>query len=123
MVRPRKGKPMTTDSYRSRGPAGAQCDHRLRDGTDALGFGLVPLTQRHCPRNVQMRGGYRIARGERAGHAIARAAAPAVSPTKFGRSLMPHVRGTSILHALHHRRNALASTSAIVALALTAGLW
>jgi hypothetical protein len=37
---------------------------------------------------------------------------------------MPHVHGTSILHALPaRRRNALASTSAIVALALTAGLW
>ena len=36
---------------------------------------------------------------------------------------MPHVRGTSVLYDPPRRRNALASTSAIAALALTAGLW
>ncbi|TGS01067.1 hypothetical protein EN852_036165, partial [Mesorhizobium sp. M2E.F.Ca.ET.209.01.1.1] len=40
------------ETPRSPGPTGARRDHRLRDGVDALGFPLIPLTLRRSRRIV-----------------------------------------------------------------------
>ena len=120
---------MTTniECHGSAGPSGARRDHRPKDG--APGFRLVPLTLRDCKRTVYERIGYRTARGESAGIArtSGRAAVQAVSPAIVGRNQMPRHRAPSRLpagnHPSHDLRKNCASTSAIVALALTAGLW
>src|SRR5882757_11271318 len=89
----------TPEAPRSPGPTAAQRDHRLRDGVDALGFRLIPLTLRRSRRIVRTRKADNSIRDERAGTprlALIRAAKPDVSPENFGGSFMSCDRGTSM---------------------------
>src|SRR6476469_2337832 len=82
---PEKEAPMTSnpEALRSPGTTGARRDHRLRDGVDALGFPLIPLTLRKSRRIVTMRKADNSSREERAGPprlALVRAAQPEAPP-------------------------------------------
>lgn len=102
--------------------------HRLRDGSDPLGFGLIPLTQRQHTRNVmKLRGGNRAIRGKRAGsfgvHSCI--AALAVSPEADGRDPMCDTQSAAfnrISTGRSKRLGALLRATAGV-LGLTAGFW
>jgi len=128
MVRPGKDAPMTSnpEALRSPGTTGARRDHRLRNGVDALGFPLIPLTLRKSRRIVTMRKADNSSREERAGPprlALVRAAQLEVPPVDFGGSSMscdhdPFVSSrTSRLHRL------IKAAGRFVAFALAAGLW
>src|SRR6478672_3333524 len=98
------------ETPRSPGTTGARRDHRLRDGVDALGFLLIPLTLRKTKRIVTVRKADNSIREERAGPprpALICAAAPDVSPLDYGGSVMSRIRGSfaSSLHG-HLRRTA-----------------
>ncbi|TIT63101.1 MAG: hypothetical protein E5W63_08615, partial [Mesorhizobium sp.] len=87
------------ETPRSPGPTGARRDHRLRDGVDALGFPLIPLTLRRSRRIVTMRKADNSIREERAGPprlALICAASPDVSPLDYGGSVMSRIRGSFV---------------------------
>ncbi|TIU55717.1 MAG: hypothetical protein E5W30_13765, partial [Mesorhizobium sp.] len=75
----------------SPGTTEARRDHRLRDGVDAPGFPLIPLTLRKSRRIVNMRKADNSIREERAGTprlALIRAVMPDGSSIDFGGSSM-----------------------------------
>ena len=128
MVRPGKEAPMTSnpEALRSPGTTGARRDHRFRDGVDALGFPLIPLTLRKSRRIVTMRKADNSIREERAGPprpALICAATPDVSPVANGGSFMSRVRGTFVSSLDHRLGRAVRAGGGLLALALTAGLW
>lgn len=104
---------------------GAQRDHRLRDGSDALGFPLIPLTLRKTKRIVTMRKADKSIREKRDGTprlALIRAARPSVSPPAYGDSSMSRVHG-SFMSPTGSLRHAIHTIGGLLALALTASLW
>lgn len=106
--------------------AGAQRDHRLREGVDALGFRLVPLTLPRSRRIVTRRKADKTIGGERAATprlALIGAARPDVSPTGFGGSSMSCDRGSLISPRAGRFRRAIAASLGILGLALSASLW
>ncbi|WP_165349938.1 MULTISPECIES: hypothetical protein [unclassified Mesorhizobium] len=107
---------------RSRG----RTEHRLRDGVDALGFRLIPLTLPGSRRIVNRRKTDNSIRDERAGTprlALICAAKPDGSSDDFGGSSMSCDHG-SFRHSRGARlRRTIATGSGILALALSAGLW
>ncbi|MER8895104.1 hypothetical protein [Mesorhizobium sp. M0676] len=128
MVRAGKDAPMTRtpEAPRSPGPTQAQRDHRLRDGVDALGFRLIPLTLRRSRRIVKMRKADNSIRDERAGTprlALFRAAGPDVPPENFGGSFMSCDRGASMSSPSGGLRRSLHLAGGLLALALSAALW
>src|SRR5438874_1732538 len=109
----------------SPGPTGARRDHRLRDGVDALGFPLVPLTLRTSRRIVKVRKADNSIRDERAGPprlALICAARPDVSPVANGGNAMSRVRGTFVSSVNSGVRRARIG-GGLLALALSASLW
>src|SRR6266511_1039782 len=101
MVRPGKEKPMTRnpEAPRSPGPTGAQRGRRLRDGVDALGFPLIPLTLHKSRRIVIMRKADNSIREKRAGTprlALICAARPDVSPVARGGNSMSCDHGSFV---------------------------
>ena len=104
---------------------GAQRDHRLRDGSDALGFPLIPLTLRKSRRIVTMRKADNSIREKRDGTprlALIRAARPSVAPPAYGDSSMSRVHG-SFMFPAGRLRHAIHTIGGFLALALTASLW
>ncbi len=128
MVRPGKEAPMTSnpEALRSPGTTGARRDHRLRDGVDALGFPLIPLTLRKSRRIVTVRKADNSIREERAGTprlALICAATPDVSPVDYGGSFMSRVRGSFVSSLNGRLRRAVHAGGGLLALALAVGLW
>ncbi|MER9653443.1 hypothetical protein NKJ26_07995 [Mesorhizobium sp. M0152] len=127
MMRPGKEAPMTSnpETPRSPGTAGARRGHRLRDGVDALGFPLIPLTVGKSKRIVTARKADNSIREERAGPprlALICAATPDVSPGANGGSLMSRVRDTSV-SCLDVGLCRTARAGGLLALALATSLW
>ncbi|RUZ58977.1 hypothetical protein EN947_36075, partial [Mesorhizobium sp. M7A.F.Ca.US.003.02.2.1] len=125
MVRPGKEAPMTNnpEALRSPGTTGARRDHRLRDGVDALGFPLIPLTLRKTRRIVVLRKADNSIREERAGPprlALICAASPDVLPSTTGGSVMSRIRG-SFVSSLDGGLRRAVHPGGLLALAL--GLW
>ncbi|TIX63495.1 MAG: hypothetical protein E5V30_30870, partial [Mesorhizobium sp.] len=110
----------------SPGTTEARRDHRLRDGVDAPGFPLIPLTLRKSRRIVNMRKADNSIREERAGTprlALIRAVMPDGSSIDFGGSSMSCDQG-ALAHARAGRlRRAAKATGGLLALALSASLW
>ncbi len=114
------------EAPRSPGTTEAQRDHRLRDGVDALGFPLIPLTLRKSRRIVTMRKADNSIRDERDGTprlALICAARPDVSPVSCGGNVMSRDHGSFVPSRAGRLRRASQTASALLALALTAGLW
>jgi len=112
------------EALRSPGPTEAQRDHRLRDGVDALGFPLIPLTLRKSRRIVKMRKADNSIREERAATprlALIGAATPDSSPLGFGGSSMSCDHGSFVPSRVGSLRRVIRATGAL--LALGAGLW
>src|SRR5689334_23215460 len=111
------------ETPRSPGTTGAQRDHRLRDGVDALGFRLIPLTLPRSRRIVTRRKADNSIGEECAATpriALVGAVGRDVPPSGFGGSSM----SCSFVPTRASRlRRAIKATSGILALALSAGLW
>src|SRR6266567_3544737 len=110
----------------SPGATGTQRGHRLRDEVDALGYRLLPLTLPGSRRIVTRRKTDNSIRDERAGtprFALICAAKTVGSSDGFGGSSMSCDRGSFVASRAGGLRRAVMTTSGILALALSAGLW
>lgn len=130
MVRAGKDIPMTgkPEVPRSPGQAQAQRRHRFREGTDALGFPLVPLTLCRSRRIVTARKTDNSIREKRAAtprFALFRAVGPDVSPPSRGGSFMSCDHGPLVSPAgrLRNIVQRPMQVLGLLALALAASLW
>lgn len=112
------------EAPRSPETTGVQRDHRLRDGVDALGFRLVPLTLPGSRRIVARRKADNTIGGKRAAKprlALIGVARPGVPSRGFGGSSMSCDRGS--LMPSGRLRRAIATGCGILGLALSVSLW
>lgn len=114
------------ETSRSPGTTGIQRDHPLREGVDALGFRLIPLTLPGSRRIVTKRKTDNSNGEERAATprlALVGAVEADVPSSGFGGSSMSGVRGSFLRSRGRRLRRAIATSGGILALALSAGLW
>ncbi|MBZ9816328.1 hypothetical protein LB552_21720 [Mesorhizobium sp. CA7] len=128
MARQERKAAMTRNPETSRSPGttGIQRDHPLREGIDALGFRLIPLTLPSSRRIVAKRKTDNSNGEERAATpslALVGAVEADVPSSGFGGSSMSGVRGSFLRSRGRRLRRAIATSGGILALALSAGLW